>query len=66
MGPSWVRQDSGAPHVGPMNFAIWVHVAQILSENCHSVDQKTSASVQSVYHSLFQRKGVFYIDLPSL
>ena len=23
MGPIWVRQDPGGPHVGPMNFAIW-------------------------------------------
>ena len=24
MGPRWGRQDPGGPHVGPMNFAIWV------------------------------------------
>ena len=24
MGPSWGRQDPDGPHVGPMNFAIWV------------------------------------------
>ena len=30
MGPFWVRQDPGGPHVGPMNFAIWV----IFSERC--------------------------------
>ena len=24
MGPSWDRQGPGGPHVGPMNFAIWV------------------------------------------
>ena len=23
MGPIWVRQDPGGPHVGPMNLAIW-------------------------------------------
>ena len=23
MGPIWVRQGPGGPHVGPMNFAIW-------------------------------------------
>ena len=23
MGPTWVRQDPGGPHVGPMNLAIW-------------------------------------------
>ena len=24
MGPIWGRQDPGGPHVGPMDFAIWV------------------------------------------
>ena len=28
MGPIWGRQDPGRPHVGPMNFAIWVHAKQ--------------------------------------
>ena len=23
MGPTWGRQDSGGPHVGPMDIAIW-------------------------------------------
>ena len=23
MGPTWVRQDPGGPHVGPMNLALW-------------------------------------------
>ena len=26
MGPIWGQQDPGGPHVGPMNFAIWVYV----------------------------------------
>ena len=26
MGPIWGRQDPGGPHVGPMNFVIWVVV----------------------------------------
>ena len=25
MGPIWGRQDPGVPHVGHMNFVIWVH-----------------------------------------
>ena len=24
MGPIWGQQDPDGPHVGPMNFAIWV------------------------------------------
>ena len=26
MGPIWGRQDPGGPHVGPLNFAIWVNI----------------------------------------
>ena len=26
MGLIWGRQDPGVPHVGPMNFAIWVRI----------------------------------------
>ena len=25
MGPIWGRRDPDGPHVGPMNFAIWVY-----------------------------------------
>ena len=27
MGPIWGRQDPGGPHVGPMNFTIWVYIS---------------------------------------
>ena len=30
MGPIWGRQDPGGPHVGPMNFAIWVSCSDYL------------------------------------
>ena len=26
MGPIWGRRDPGGPHVGPMNFALWVNM----------------------------------------
>ena len=29
MGPIWGRQDPGGPHVGPMNFAVWVDMGAI-------------------------------------
>ena len=32
MGPIWGRQDPGGPHVGPMNFAIWVFLVYLY--NC--------------------------------
>ena len=31
MGPFWVRQGPGGPHVGPMNFAIWERLSGDLS-----------------------------------
>ena len=31
MGPIWGQQDPGGPHVGPMNFAIWVCCATLTS-----------------------------------
>ena len=37
MGPIWGRQDPGGPHVGPMNFAIWVN---------DSVNNNVMSSVQ--------------------
>ena len=35
MGPIWGRQDSGGPHVGPMNFAIWGTFAVSFTNNGH-------------------------------
>ena len=29
IGPIWGRQDPGGPHVGPMNFAIWVKALMV-------------------------------------
>ena len=29
MGPIWGRQDPGGPHVGPMNFALWVMLQNV-------------------------------------
>ena len=33
MGPIWGRQDPGGPHVGSMNFAIWVHMCLSVVRN---------------------------------
>ena len=39
MGPIWGRQDPGGPHVGPMDFAIWVcYVAAELWQNVPDAD----------------------------
>ena len=34
MGPIWGRQDPGGPHVGPMNFVIWVVLRWIAKLPC--------------------------------
>ena len=36
MGPIWGRQEPGGPHVGPMNFAIWVPVFERVLPNIAS------------------------------
>ena len=38
MGPIWGRQDPGGPHVGPIDFAVWVigqqaHLFKILQSS---------------------------------
>ena len=53
MGPIWGQQDSGGPHVGPMNFAIWV-VSQITT---------ISAVRPAVYSGAHQRKHKRYWPL---
>ena len=43
MGPIWGRQGPGGPHVGPMNFVIWVtapnylafYIPKLLHILCH-------------------------------
>ena len=49
MGPIWGRQDPDGPHVGPMNFAIRVHlpVRLCLSVNTDTDDQIDTYSVVS-------------------
>ena len=44
MGPVWGRQDPDGPHVGPMNFAIWVYLYYLI----FSCDQAALWMVQSV------------------
>ena len=32
MGPIWGQQGPGGPHVGPMNFAIWVNTFSLFQK----------------------------------
>ena len=42
VGPIWSRQDPGGPHVGPINFAIWVEfVVTIMSWDYNSPPQSS-------------------------
>ena len=40
MGPIWGRFDPGGPHVGPMNFAIWVHTNIYPGKFCDRIQKQ--------------------------
>ena len=45
VGPIWGRQDPGGPHVGPMNFAIWVYADRSRKYHSTSAHAFPSASL---------------------
>ena len=57
MGPIWGRQDSGRPHVGPMNLVIWVGNARIQGIDSHGMNLFLPE------HSDFIPKGLIYVDV---
>ena len=57
MGPIWGQQDPGGPHVGPMNFAIWV-VSQPWQSYIYNDGLKTWED------SLFIERGPKIFSLP--
>ena len=48
MGPIWGRQDPGGPHVGPMNFAIWVNMQSCPYRNSHNKHSVYRGSLASI------------------
>ena len=44
MGSIWGRQDRGGPHVGPMNFAIWVN--NIVADDLAALAATASAVIR--------------------
>ena len=42
MGPTWVRQDTGGPHVGPMILVIWEGMYKIVIWLHHYVPHELS------------------------
>ena len=47
MGPIWGRKDPGGPHVGPMNFAIWV----VFSNDVY--DRRTRVTEKYINSTIF-------------
>ena len=60
MGPIWGRQDPGGPHVGPMNFAIWVDALFVLltfvRTNCYG---------NGIKYETFHQEIIFENMLPA-
>ena len=51
---TWGRQDPGGPHVGPMNFAIWVGVA-------FKLENKPTCGWRNIYFSYNYQSNAIYI-----
>ena len=49
MGPIWGRPDPGGPHVGPMNFALWVFI----------LNSNYDRPIHESHKQLFTHKFVF-------
>ena len=48
MGPIWGREDPGGPHVGPMNFAIWVVVLCKIYSYVHSIHAFVACAITNM------------------
>ena len=58
MGPIWGRQDQGEPHVGPMNFAIWVitRICTVLGFSPLDRDNTATISQTTFWNASFLMK----------
>ena len=52
MATTWGRQDPGGPHVGPLNFAIWVVYWQLIDTNTTSLKSPSGIKYQIIKHML--------------
>ena len=50
MGPIWGRQGPGGPHVGPMNFVIWVLVTHETKAFCSKFFQNIPVSTPGLVY----------------
>ena len=63
MGPIWGRQDPSGPHVGPMNFATWVHI-RLIVDNVRLGNYQIVICFNAVYVSTINNKSIpFYKNL---
>ena len=55
MGPIWGRQDPGGPHVGPINFVIWVIINLCIKIHIQSLSNILSMHQMEIciYHFLY-------------
>ena len=53
MGPTWVRQDPGRPHVGSMNLAIWELLALSEGNHCSLVNSPLKGLVIQSFDIFF-------------
>ena len=64
MGPIWGRQDPGGPHVGTMNFAIWVEHETFSREPEHLLAQLyPEPGPVNVWYKLLRVNGVWQLAL---
>ena len=59
MGPVWGRQDPGGPHVGPVNFVIWVAITS--TESLLYFTRTTGKSANGVRIISFQNVSLYNI-----
>ena len=52
MGPIWGQQDPGGPHVGPMNFAIWVNMNAYAHVKARSLEKENTSVLTNIKHYL--------------
>ena len=70
MGPIWGRQGPVGPHVGPMNFAIWVCLPQyqrreIVPHTCTLKEYNLSVYGDSLYKYKTVVFTVFIMGIPT-
>ena len=56
MGPTWVLSAPDEPHVGPMNFVIWVHITENWELSCFDANFVITGSTGN-FHNKWLKIG---------